>query len=77
MKKLTLNIDALEIESFEAENSLGDRAGSVVAHLNSWNPNECFTWDPRDYHCYFSAELGGRDCTPVCATADPQDTTCG
>lgn len=65
MKKLALNLDDLRVETFESETAAGRRSGSVVAHLQSWNPYECVTYDPRDYHCYFSEELGGQ-CTPVC-----------
>ena len=70
MKKLTLNLEALEIETFEPEASVEEQPGSVVAHQLSGNPVMCYTWNPQDYHCYFSAELGGRDCTPVCHTYD-------
>lgn len=66
MKKLTLKIEALEVESFEPAASEDARAGSVVAHQISGNPYDCATNDPRDYRCYFSADLGGRDCTPAC-----------
>jgi hypothetical protein len=66
MKKLTLQVEALEVESFEPAVSEDSRTGSVVAHQSSWNPSDCATYDPRDYRCYFSAELGGHDCTPVC-----------
>lgn len=66
MKKLQLSLDALKVESFQPEASPAERAGSVVAHAQSWNPEQCATYDPRDYRCYFSADLGGHDCTPVC-----------
>lgn len=78
MKKLALSIEALEVETFEPVASEKGETGSVVAHLNSWNPYECVTYDPRDYRCYFSEELGGGECTPVChsggaATCDTID----
>ncbi|HEX6749083.1 MAG TPA: hypothetical protein VF092_17420 [Longimicrobium sp.] len=73
MKKLSLKIDSLEVETFEPECRANDNRGTVEAY--SGDPINCATYDPRDYRCYFSADLGGRDCTPVCYTADPLE--CG
>jgi hypothetical protein len=66
MKKLILTVEALEVETFEPE-AVNGPSGSVAAYQLSGDPIYCETWNPQDYHCYFSRELGGH-CTPVCYT---------
>lgn len=69
MKKLTLKLDDLEIETFEPETSAAEQLGSVAAHVESALLRDCPTYDRRNVHCYLSIpyEPGGV-CTPVCGT---------
>lgn len=66
MKKLSLRLDDLEIETFDPVTSAGERPGSVAAHqVSVLGP--CLTYDPRDIHCAISRPYQpGGVCTPVC-----------
>lgn len=65
MKKLTLNLDALEVETFESE-AAAEAAGTVAAH--ELTPNCLETYDPHLAWCVFSDANPERNCTPVCYT---------
>jgi hypothetical protein len=63
MKKLSLDLESLEVETFDPEAPLRDRSGSVAAY------EVLPTYDPRNVHCYFSFMVDpGEACTPVCHT---------
>lgn len=78
MKKIVLDLDALEVESFETEKPAGAELGAVAGYQLSGNP-ACPTYDPLNVRCAFSRPLEpGNVCTPVCIasihcviTADP------
>jgi hypothetical protein len=66
MKKLTLNLDALKVETFEPETSLRNPSGSVAAHQASALGGECATYNRQDFRCYASYIQPYGACTPVC-----------
>lgn len=65
MKKLTLILDELEVESFEAE-ATPAQTGTVAAH--ELTPLCQQTYDPHLAWCVFSDANPNSDCTPVCYT---------
>lgn len=74
MKKLMLNVEALEVETFQTEPSERS-SGTVAAHELSQlcqptgSPACPASYDPRDVYCALqSPDGGGGYCTPVCYT---------
>ncbi|HYH81780.1 MAG TPA: hypothetical protein VEX86_18380 [Longimicrobium sp.] len=68
MKKLVLNVEALEVETFEADAS-EEKPGAVAAH--ELTPAGCPlpSYDPHDAYCVLQSPDGGyAPCTPVCYT---------
>jgi hypothetical protein len=66
MKKLVLNVEALEVETFEADAS-EQKPGTVAAH--ELTPNCLETYDPHNAYCVLMSpdDING-NCTPVCYT---------
>ena len=74
MKKLVLNVEALEVETFSV-NASGEKPGTVAAHEATF---PCIslgcppTSNPHDIYCVFQSAdasfAGNCNCTPVCYT---------
>lgn len=65
MKKLTLQLDALKVETFEPAASASEQKGSVAAYLAS-EFGDCPTYDRQNFLCYASYVQPHGACTPVC-----------
>lgn len=65
MKKLTLNLDELEVETFESD-AAARQSGAVAAHELTTNCLE--TYDPHNVYCVYSDANPYGNCTPVCYT---------
>lgn len=65
MKKLTLVLDELEVESFEPEVATA-QSGTVAG--NEMTPNCQETLDPQLAWCVFSDANPYGNCTPICFT---------
>lgn len=67
MKKLHLNLNDLQIESFEAERPAFVKPGSVAAFQGAEALAVLPTYDRLNTHCALSFLVGpGEACTPVC-----------
>ena len=67
MKKLALNLEDLQIETFEPEARAWSESGTVEARELTVNCLQ--TYDPHNYECVLLSpdEING-NCTPVCYT---------
>jgi hypothetical protein len=76
MKKLRLDLEALEIDTFAPEASESSQTGTVAAYIVT-RDDACYTQDYRNAECVFGSDLQGH-CSSVCytaaydCTADPQ-----
>lgn len=67
MKKLSLDLDALAVESFETDGAEPMR-GTVRAHGDS---RDCSYWSPMYTFCNLTCKIDcgeSGECTPVCPT---------
>lgn len=72
MKKISLDLDALEVETFAAEQPVEDVAGTVQAFQQSGGLGpQCESYDPNNAWCRISFVWDPNvPCTPVCQTGE-------